>query len=71
MIDKELLKETIRNKGLKLYWIADKMEIPLYSLSRRISGDTEFKPSEINKLREVLELSDEQFMDIFFSNHVG
>lgn len=71
MIDRNALKQLINDKGLKLSWLADHMDLGIYSLSRRLAGETEFRPSEINRLRELLELNDEQFMDIFFSNHVA
>lgn len=58
MTNTKLLREIIFNKGLKYGFIADKLNISLQSLSRKIENETEFKAGEIKKLCELLEIND-------------
>ncbi len=62
-IDTELLKKKL--KGQKLGWIADELGITRPTLNDKIEGRTEFLPSQIRKLTELLRLTPEEVHDIF------
>ena len=65
MINSEMLQQEIKESGLKLSFIAEKSGMSLMSLNRKISGETDFKVSEIIKISEILRLSDELKVQIF------
>lgn len=62
------LKAEIARKGVKKGYIAEELGISTTSLHNKLCGKREFKISEAIKLREILELSDEAFDRIFFTN---
>ena len=61
------LKTKIHNSGLKKKSIAAKLGITEMSLIRKLRGDTEFKVSETIILGELLNLTNDEKCDIFFS----
>ena len=67
MVDLGLLKEFIRESGLKLQTIADLLRITYQSLWVKLKGQTEFTASEMMALKDVLRLNQSQFMRIFFA----
>lgn len=71
MTNSELLKQAIRNRGIKLGWVADTLGITRQALSDKISNRTEFKASEINTLLTILDLTMQEGKDIFFAEKVG
>lgn len=66
----ELLREFIRNSGLKVSFLAGKIGITRQSLRAKINGDRAFTQSEILALKVALRMSDEDFMNIFFAECV-
>ena len=71
MTDTELLRKTIRDSGLKLEYIAQKLGLTRFGLQKKIENDTEFKASEIIDLCNVLNIADlEQRERIFFAQNV-
>lgn len=69
-INNSLLKQTIADKGYKLKYIAQQIGISSYGLALKLSGNSEFKVTEINKLIDILSLKPEEIEDIFFENSV-
>lgn len=69
MTNRELLKEKISEKGIMMRHLAEKCGITPQSFSTKINGHNEFSMSEAATLREVLGLSDDDFMAIFFDNN--
>lgn len=67
MTNTALLNEKIRDSGLKLNFIADKLGIVWMTLRRKIDGENDFKQSEIAQLQDLLRLSDEDVGMIFFN----
>lgn len=65
------LKAVIADKGLKLTYIADELGITYAALNKKLNGETEFKAPEMSKLRTVLRLSDEELIEIFFTQKVA
>lgn len=66
MADTNLLKDKIAASGIKLGHIASEMSLSRSGLWKKLTGDSEFRTSEITKLCEILRLSDEERNNIFF-----
>lgn len=61
------IRQAMWDKHLSLSKLANKMNISTASLSRKLSGKTEFTVSEAECLCSVLELSP---LNVFFAHHV-
>lgn len=67
----EMLRDVIKKSGLKLEFIAEKLGITRFSLSKKIENVTEFKTSEVQKMCDVLQITDPQDKEaIFFAQKV-
>ncbi len=60
MINENLLKARIMEKGIDRKVIAKKLGISLTSLSYKLNNKTQFKASEIQVLSEILEINYEK-----------
>lgn len=67
MTDTKLLRDKIKDSGLKYSFIAAKMGLSKQGFSKKIENDSEFKASEIQRLYEILNLSVEERDEIFFA----
>lgn len=56
MTNTKLLREKIEGSGLKLSYIADKIGLTRFGLYKKLQDGTEFKPSQIVKLCELLKI---------------
>lgn len=65
------LEMVIKDSGLKKSYIADKIGMSRQGFYLKLNGERQFSQSEIMGLKEVLRLSDKQFMRIFFNESVG
>lgn len=71
MTDVELLREKIDKSGYKLSYLAKQLGITPQGFYLKINGTNEFKATEIQKLCEILCISDsEEMMRIFFASAV-
>lgn len=70
MVNLELLKEFIDKSGFKKFFIAEKLNITYPGLWNKLIGNTEFTVSEIRRLKELLNLGDDEFNRIFFAEDV-
>lgn len=71
MTNKRLLKQKIDDSGLKLGFIAEKMDISYGWLKKKIDGRVAFKAYEIQTLCELLQITDlEEKESIFFAENV-
>ena len=68
MTDSEALNKVIENSGLKLTFIARALKLSREGFYKKLNNQTEFKASEIVKMQEILNLSNEQRDEIFFAN---
>ena len=66
----ELLRRAIDDRGIKITALAEKMGISRQSLHSKIKGDRLFDQGEMMALKTSLNLSDREFMSIFFGNRV-
>lgn len=65
------LREKIVESGMSIVHIAKKIGITREGFYKKMNNETEFKASEIQKLKEVLLLSNEERDSIFFSNKLN
>ena len=67
MTDTELLQDYIDRSGLKIKFIAEKVGLTPYGFSRKRDGLSEFTPSEIAVLCDVLHIETlEERWAVFF-----
>ena len=67
----EELRKLLGDSGLKLGYVAEKLRITRQALAMKIENQTEFKPSEILQLCEMLGISNlEDRERIFFAQEV-
>ena len=64
------LKEKIKANGFKLEFIANKLEINPNTLSKKLKGFNDFNWSEVEILSLLLNLSDNDKLEIFFTNDI-
>ena len=67
MVNLDLLKTTINDRGITIVSIAGKMGISREGLYKKLSGEAEFKASEIEKMTDALRLSKKERDAIFFA----
>ena len=67
MVNTKLLNEAIDRTGLKRYALAKQLGLSRTGLNLKIEGVNEFKGSEIQGLKIILNLSDQERDDIFFN----
>ncbi|MBR3238809.1 MAG: toxin-antitoxin system, antitoxin component, Xre family protein [Oscillospiraceae bacterium] len=70
MTNTRLLEQKIKDSGLKLTYIADRLGVVWITLRRKLDGESEFKQSEIVVLKDLLHLTDEDVNAIFFISKV-
>lgn len=63
------LKELIDKSGLKLEYIASQIGITRFSLAKKIKNETEFKASEVQKMCEILCITDNEVRQLVFFAH--
>lgn len=56
MTNTKLLREKVDASGLKLQYIADQLGISRFGLYKKLQDGSEFKPSQIVKLCELLRI---------------
>lgn len=65
------LKAAMARKDINIPKLSELLEINKKTMYSRFSGKTEFSLSEIKKIAEVLELSNEDILIIFFTEKVA
>ena len=66
LTDEKLLRAKIADSGYKIYYIAEVAGISYQALLNKMRNLREFKVSEIQKISEVLRLTEEERSQIFF-----
>jgi len=70
LFDEVLLKQKIKDSGLKINFVAEKVGISYQSFWQKMEGKTKFALEEVQKLCNVLNLSTEDRDQIFFAQNV-
>lgn len=66
MTDSILLRRLIKQRGLKLKFVAHCLGLSAYGLQMKIDNKSEFKTSEISSLCELLEISSLRLKEMIF-----
>ena len=67
MTNTTLLKSFMVREGFTMETLAEKMELSRTSMSYKINNRVEFRSSEIKKMQNILNLTDEERDSIFFA----
>lgn len=67
-MNESALRAEIARNHLSIPALANTMGIGKKALYAKMKGESEFKQSEIKKLKSVLSLSDDQIIQIFFAD---
>ena len=71
MVNKNLLKSKLTLFELSPESTAERIGMNGRTFRRRLSGDTEFNCSEVTKLSKLLHLTNDEIMEIFFTDKVS
>ena len=71
MVNVDLLKGKITERGTNVSEIAVKMGVDKATLYRRIADGSSFTIGEVEKITEALGLSHDEAISIFFSHNVA
>lgn len=72
MTNTKLLRKKIKDSGLRVGFIVEKLDTSYGWLDKKIDGIVPFKAWEIQTLCEILNITDlQEKEDIFFANDVG
>ena len=71
MVDTRLLRIKIEEKRTNISEIASKMGIDKATLYRRIANSVTFTIGEVGKIAEILNLTHDEAVSIFFSHDVA
>lgn len=67
-MDFDLLKNKIETSGLKIKAIAERLNISYHALKKKLDNKTKFNVEEVKALKNILNLSDSDFKEIFFND---
>ena len=71
MVNTDLLKETIKDRGIPVTKLSEKVGVDRATLYNQCKGKGEFTASEIVKLTAALRLTNEERDNIFLLNEVN
>lgn len=66
MTDTEELRKRLKESGLKLTWVAEKCGRTYQGFMNKVENKTDFTASEIQTLKELLNLKPKEVEKIFF-----
>lgn len=67
MTNTALLREKIKNSGVKVTFIASQLGITYMAFTNRMNGKVEFRMNEVRKIAELLHLTQDEVQQIFFA----
>lgn len=67
MVNTNLLKAKMVQQEITQEELAKKLDLYVTTTHNKITGKNEFKASELAKLKQILILTDAEFMNIFFA----
>lgn len=67
MLNKNKLKAKVIENGLTMEKVAKELDINVTTLYRKINGTSDFTRSEMHKIKDLLNLSVKDAVDIFFT----
>ena len=66
-MDGKALRSRIDAEGIKIRKVAERLGLSTQGLYNKLNGDSEFLTSELATLKEMLHLTDQEFLALFFS----
>lgn len=71
-MNKALLLEKMKSQGVKSYQLADALNMVRQTLSYKLNGYRgDFTLSEIIAIKQYLDMTDEEVIEIFFTDEVS
>ena len=70
MTDTSKLKRRITDSGLKVTYVAKWINLTPAGLYKKLAGGSEFNAREMTQLSDLLRLTDEEKVSIFFAHDV-
>lgn len=67
MTNTGLLREKIDASGYKIAFVASQCDLTYQGFLKKMKGQTEFKVNEVQKLKDLLDLSSQDANEIFFA----
>lgn len=71
MVNTDLLRSVIARKRMNVAEIAMQMGVDKATLYRRIADSGSFTIGEVEKIKQILNLSHDEAISIFFTNEVA
>ena len=71
MVDLNKLKNAIKDSGIKVGFIAEKLGLSRGGLYKKMNGQNEFLLSEVATLTSILQLDENAKNNIFFAKEVS
>lgn len=71
MLNRKLLEERIRQKGVKKKFLAESIGVSRTTFCALLRNETEFKASQIRVLCEILDIKDDATLTAIFFAHNG
>ena len=71
MVNTIKLSDLLKESGLKNGYISRRLNISCNSLANKINNRTEFKASELAALRELMNLPNDKFFEIFLAKEIS
>lgn len=71
MTNTDLLREKIDQSGYKLRFIAKNIGLTYQGFLNKINNRNEFRANEIQALYDLLDMTEEERVAIFFASEVG
>lgn len=71
MIAINKLKGKIAEQGMNMTTFAKSIDLDYSSLYRRLEGQVSFTVSDVEKIKKVLHLENEDIMNIFFAKEIA
>lgn len=71
MVNTKLLRRKIDERGIKVNYILEKLQLSRQGWANKMENKTEFKVSELVMLKKILCLTEEEVRSIFFAEDVA
>lgn len=71
MFDRKKFRGKVISEGYTLAEVAEKLQISPATLNRKMSGVSDFTRIELQRLRNILSMSDAEMNDIFFAEELA
>lgn len=67
MFRRNMFEAILKMRGKKLSDVSDFLQVNRSTIYKKVSQETDFTRAEVQKIKEFLELSEQETVDIFFA----